>query len=334
MTGGPAWASGVAARRRELVHVSPDALVVTRPFSDAQSLPYVVEPVVAGLDLVGWLERDAQVLETLLRAHGALLLRGFGALDVTAFERAIHLSSGDLLEYVNRSTPRSRIAGRIFSSTEYPADQSIPLHNELSYNRRWPSRLFFLCVVPPTQGGETPIADSRRVLARIPASVRRRFERHGVCYVRNYGLGIDLSWQDVFQTTDPQAVNAYCREAGITAHWSAAGLRTIQVCQATVAHPSTTERVWFNQAHLFHVSALPAEVRSELEALGQLPRMACFGDWSPISEEDLDAVRRAYVQEETLFRWQEHDILVVDNVMMAHGRRPYAGSRRILVGMT
>jgi len=48
------------------------------------------------------------------------------------FEQFIQAISGELIEYSYRSTPRSQVSGNIYTSTEYPADQSIPLHNEMA----------------------------------------------------------------------------------------------------------------------------------------------------------------------------------------------------------
>ena len=54
---------------------------------------------------------------------------------------------------------------------------------------------------------------------------------------------------------------------------------------------------------------------------------------SLIPEADLDAVRAAIRAEMILFDWQRGDLLVVDNYLMAHGRRPYRGRRRILASL-
>jgi alpha-ketoglutarate-dependent taurine dioxygenase len=32
--------------------------------------------------------------------------------------------------------------------------------------------------------------------------------------------------------------------------------------------------------------------------------------------------------------WNTGDLLVIDNVLVGHGRRPFTGSRRVLVAMT
>ncbi|MCA1994248.1 MAG: TauD/TfdA family dioxygenase, partial [Coleofasciculus sp. S288] len=92
----------------------------------------------------------------------------------------------------------------------------------------------------------------------------------------------------------------------------------------------------FNQAHLFHVSALKLEVRESLLAIfkeSDLPRNAFYGDGSTIDTSVLDEIRQIYQQEAVTFPWQEGDILMLDNMLTAHGRLPYSGSRKVVVGM-
>ena len=67
-----------------------------------------------------------------------------------------------MLDYSYRSTPRTLVNGKIYTSTEYPAEQFIPLHNEMSYARDWAMKIWFYCIKPAAKDGETPIADSRR----------------------------------------------------------------------------------------------------------------------------------------------------------------------------
>jgi hypothetical protein len=196
--------------------------------------------------------------------------------------------------------------------------------------------LGFFCVEVAPEGGETPIADSRQVFNLIDPALRDRFARKQVMYVRNYGDALDLSWQNVFQTEDPAEVEAYCRSAEIEFEWKSNNeLSTRQVCQAIATHPSTGEQVWFNQAHLFHVSSLKAEIRESLlsSASGAPPRNACYGDGSPIEDEALDEIRAAYDRQKIVFPWQQRDVLLLDNMLAAHGRRSYRGSRKIVVGM-
>jgi alpha-ketoglutarate-dependent taurine dioxygenase len=323
--------------RRRAISTSDAELVQVEPPGPGRLAP-VVRPTHPDVDMVGWASTRREWLRSQLSAHGAVLFRGFAVPGVDAFERFVAaICDGELLDYRYRSTPRTRVSGRVYTSTEYPSSQAIPLHNENSYARDWPMKLLFHAATVAPVGGETPIADSRRVLLRIDPEVRERFERHGVQYVRHYRPGLDLPWQTVFQTDDPAAVESFCRQQGIDVSWhDDASLTTRQVCQATARHPATGEDVWFNQAHLFHPSSLPSEVRDALVArVGEhgLPRDARFGDGRPIPVEQLDHVRAAYLAEQTTFGWEAGDVLALDNMLVAHGRTPYEGPRRVLVAM-
>ena len=54
-----------------------------------------------------------------------------------------------------------------------------------------------------------------------------------------------------------------------------------------------------------------------------------YGDGSPISGADLDAVRDAIWKNLVVNRWRLGDVLVLDNAAVSHGRMPYAGPRVI-----
>ena len=106
---------------------------------------------------------------------------------------------------------------------------------------------------------------------------------------------------------------------------------------AVVRHPRTGEDVWFNHAAFFHSSSLPAGVRDTLlrefdEA--DLPNATFYGDGSPIDPEAIAEIRRAYETSRVRFEWQRGDLLIVDNMLFAHGREPFTGGRRIVVGMS
>jgi len=299
-------------------------------------LPAVFEAAVEGLTLASWGQSNVELIRRKLGTVGAVLCRGFKEPTIEEFQEFLTIVAGELFDYSYRSTPRHQVSGKIYTSTEYPAHQKIPLHNEMSYTRQWPMVLGFLCLQPAASGGETPIADSRKVLARIDPEIRNRFATHQVQYVRNYGDDLDLSWQEVFQTDDRAVVEDFCRSAGIDWEWkSEQRLRTSQVCQAVAEHPQTHEQVWFNQAHLFHVTSLAPDVRAALinSSGGELPRNTYYGDGSEIEEDDLNHVRAAYDRETVTFPWQQGDVLVVDNMLVAHARNAYQGKRTVVVGM-
>jgi alpha-ketoglutarate-dependent taurine dioxygenase len=277
-------------------------------------------------------------LEEALRQGRAVLFRGFPNVTSEGFRGAVGASSKrGPLEYVFQSTPRTAVGDNLYTATEYPASQSIPLHNENAYFRDWPMRLYFWCQRPATTGGETPIADTAKVTARIDPDVRRRFEREGVLYVRNYRKGLDVPWQRVFQTESRQEVETFCKAHEIEVEWRKNGsLCTRQRSQGLARHPVTDAEVWMNQAHLFHVSNLDRATRDSLTELfpeDELPRHAYFGDGSPIDDDVLEHVRESFLAEQVLVPWQAHDVLVIDNMLTSHGRQPFTGERKLLVAM-
>jgi alpha-ketoglutarate-dependent taurine dioxygenase len=299
--------------------------------------PLVVQPTVSGLDTITWAEDNIKFIESELARYGAILFRGFDIATEENFNQFVRAIGGEPLEYRERSSPRSQVVGRIYTSTDYPANQVIFPHNEHSYAKVFPLKLFFFCKHPAYTGGETPLSDCRRILQRLDSQIRERFVQKKWMYVRNFGDGIGLSWQQAFQTEDRGEVEKYCRSFDIQVEWKKPNrLRTRQVRPAIVQHPRTGELVWFNHATFFHISTLPISVREKLLAEfeeADLPNNTYYGDGSPIEPDVLCELREAYLQESTSFVWEQSDVILLDNISIAHARNPYTGPRQILFAM-
>ncbi|HEV7655222.1 MAG TPA: TauD/TfdA family dioxygenase [Mycobacteriales bacterium] len=272
-----------------------------------------------------------------LLEHGALLFRGGDVGGVDGFAAAVRALSGEPLAYSERSSPRSEISGRVYTSTEYPAEQEIFLHNENSYQRSWPAHVWFWCVRRPATGGATPLADTRAVLRAIDPDVREEFRQRRWSVVRTFHPELGLRWQEVFGTEDRGEVADYCRRQGIVAEWLERDvLRTTAVRDAIHRHPVTGEEVWFNHATVFHPSTLPTETRQGLlEMYGEaaLPASSYYGDGGRIGDEVAEHLRAAYRSASTRFDYDPDDVVVVDNMLTAHGREPYTGPRKVAVAM-
>ncbi len=284
------------------------------------------------MPLVAWAAAHRVPLESALLQHGGILFRGFpvsGAADLHALIAAV---ASPPQAYREQSSPRTELSDHIYTSTEYPADQTIAFHCENSYQHVWPLRIFFHCVRAADTGGETPLADVRRVYQRLPAAIREPFAARQVMYVRNFADGLGLPWQRVFQSADPATVDAFCREHDLRAEWRGADkLRTRAVRPAVRRHPQTGEWVWFNHAAFFHVSTLPPEVGRTLRLLypdEELPATTFYGDGGPIPDAVIADITQAYEAESVRIPRRRGDVLMLDNMLVAHGRRPNTGDRQ------
>ncbi|CAM2063806.1 TauD/TfdA family dioxygenase [Sulfidibacter corallicola] len=330
------------ASRRRLGAVFGPAInqprIERRPLFTERHLPLLIETS-AEIEPRGWADAHHDELKAHLRERGAVLLRGFAAADPESFAGLIRdLADGaEFRPLENRSALCTAVSEKIGTSTEYPPQHEVHLHQEFSYGASCPSILAFRCEIAAEERVDMPIADCAALYRRMPETVRTAFETRGVMYVRNYGHHLGLSWQEAFQTETRAEVEAICQADGIEFEWLAHDcLRTRKRCAAVRRHPESGDLLWFNQAHLFHVDNLPKEIgayRRSHFARQVLPRNAYFGDGSPIDGDTLQALNRAWAAETVAFPWQVNDLLLLDNVRVAHGRQSYHGDRRIQAGM-
>ncbi|GAB3938155.1 hypothetical protein GCM10027614_17680 [Micromonospora vulcania] len=202
------------------------------------TLPVVVES--DGRALTELITDRRTELRATLSEQGGLLFRGFDVGGVDGFDRVVRALSGEPLTYTERSSPRHAIKGRVYTSTDYPPDEEIFLHNENSYQARWPLTLFFYCITAPQTLGATPLADIRQVYREIDPAVREEFVRRRWMLVRNFHEDFGATWQHVFGTDDRAEVEAYAAANRITLEWVGAdGLRTRAVRDAVHHRPGS-----------------------------------------------------------------------------------------------
>ncbi|MFC5290059.1 TauD/TfdA family dioxygenase [Actinokineospora guangxiensis] len=273
-----------------------------------------------------------------LAEQGWVVLRGLPLGDdaprgLAALVRRV---AGSPLGYHERSSPRSELGDGVYTSTEYPASEEIHLHNENSYQLDWPMRLFFQCLRPAATGGATPLADTRQILATMDPAVRDRFADLGWRVVRNYHEGMGLTWQESFGVTDHDQLTRLCEERGLVASWHDGVLRTSATRAAIHRHPTTGQDVWFNHAAVFHLASRPPAVRSalrEMFAEDELPTQSYFGNGDPIDDDTVEHLVECYAAARFRFDYQAGDVLVIDNMLISHGREPFTGDRAVAVAM-
>lgn len=311
--------------------------MVAHDYLDAErQFPLVIRARTADMDLPGWtIANRSFVLEALVR-HGAILFRGFSVSRPDQFRRFVGIISGDPIPYREQTSPRTHVEGNVYTSTDYPSEHRILPHNENSYAITVPRKLFFWCQIPAQQGGQTPLCDTRKVLAHIDPSIAARFLEKGWMYVRNFSSHLGVPWETAFQTSDKTQVEEYCRRDAIDYEWTAAGLRTRQIRPAVARHPESGDSVWFNHAAFFHISNVEASLRAHLLSQygeSNLPNNTYYGDGSTIEDAVVRHLLHVYDAYSVSFLWEAGDAALLDNFLTAHGRAPFIGPRRILFAM-
>jgi alpha-ketoglutarate-dependent taurine dioxygenase len=150
------------------------------PLNTDRLLPWLIEPAEERerplSALLSYVERDLGSLHELSRRHGGLLFRGFDVRTPGQFEAVVERLIPQRHAYVAGNSPRKEVLDRVYTSTEYPSELDMPLHNELACSHEWPRSIAFFCETAPAARGETPIVDCRRIVRDLEPAVRRMFE--------------------------------------------------------------------------------------------------------------------------------------------------------------
>lgn len=323
---------------------------------NSSNLPLVIEPK-APYTLKAFYDLLAEKKEELtgdLHRHGGLLFRGFPLKNAQDFATSIEkLDFGKAMNYIGGDSPRTKIKGAVYTSTEAPAWLKIPLHSELSFVNNFPKHIYFFCETAPEKDGETILGDAREIYKAIHKDIRDKFSEKKLKYISSYyekSLLMDLinkwqrshkSWPEVFETSSKEEVERKCKESGFHFEWTKNGWITIrQDRPAIMRHPVTQDLVWFNQAHLYDFNPKLLGILSYIGAklLYSQKHMRLhevfFGDNSCIPRKEMYHILDTLDEKTIKFPWKEGDLLVLDNILAMHGRAPFKGKRRILAAMT
>lgn len=279
-----------------------------------------------------WMTQQRCDITREVNARGWILIRGLalaGAAEFRACINALRLLMAT--EYGDLPFAAGNIEG-VFAVTPFPPEHAILFHNEGAHTPRPPRHICFHCEAPSATGGETPLSNGARVFHALPRSIARRLEEHGLIYRRCFVEHLDVPWQTYFGTSDPAVVQDRCRAQGITVTWDSHGrLWTETSAPAIIRHARTGERVFFNQILLHHPSCLDPEVRAAFRFIlpdGATPRDVRLGDGAAIPDQWVEAILDAHIGHAHSFTWQRGDVVIADNYVVAHARRPYSGLRR------
>lgn len=318
--------------------------------------------------LLKWMEENKTLLEEKLTESGAILFRGFDITSPLDFEQVAKTIDDDLKNDYLGTSPRDKKTDYVFSASELPQHYPIMQHCEMSFLPSAPRRLFFYCNIEPTYGGETPICDFRKVYNDLDPTIRAEFEKKGIKHIRNYSSPKNTNkssfelkkWNEMFLSEDKDFINQKCAAHDIICEWKDDdGLRLINKNDGIKVHPISGEKVWFNHAQVYHVSAAADEYhrihkrqkRWEtfktsmlLEALTWYNKLTknpneqsmhvTFGDDTTIPDDYIKHIQDVIWKHLVIQPWKKGDIICIDNFSTSHGRLPYYGPREVMVCWT
>lgn len=278
-------------------------------------------------------------LTALLASHGALLFRGLpitSAHDFSAFAHAFGYARHEIVGIV---VERGELAPNVAPANESPLSVTIYNHNESPQVPHAPGYVFFFAHRAPAVGGETPLSSSAELLARARVHVPELvadLERKGVLSTVRYapdaqyvgGSTLRQAFGKEWAEGDSEDVKRAKVEAQIrrygakhtTWSWGEDGALVVR-------HIIPHLRVHGSGLPVLFTALASVYVRAQArEATSQVTTVA-YGDGTPIPTEYLAKLKAITDEIRVQHRWEEGDVLVIDNVLAQHGRQPWQGEQ-------
>jgi alpha-ketoglutarate-dependent taurine dioxygenase len=305
-----------------------------------------------------WLEHfkaSRHDIKNRLQTQGAILFRGLPISEPKQFEELLLALDIQLnTQYFGGASPRSKLSQYTFSSTEAPAPLIISYHTEMCYLNVRPGVVAFYCDIMPSVHGETPIFNCHALYNSLSPQLKEKLSGN-VKYQRYFRsqpsrLNFNKTWQDAFNLTSKDELKNLLHEHNIDFSWDKQGnLLTETTMPAVIRHPATGKLclslTMFNQYSLtYNLRHFKTRYNPILRVL--IDRLMLFqyerpnvffrtvlGDGSPFTKEDTEEILAASWKCATLFSWRKGDVLLLDNILMGHGRLNVKGPRKIVAAL-
>lgn len=276
-------------------------------------------------------------LASQLDEHGAILFRSFPletAHDFDAFVAAFGFENFPYEQSLSNAVRVNRTE-RVFTANEAPPDVTIYLHHEMAQTPIYPSKLLFFCEKPAERGGATPICRSDLLYQRLcqqRPDFAKRCEVEGLRYTNvmppesDLQSGMGRSWQSTFSVATRDEAEDRLRGLAYSWQWLPDGcLRVTTPILPAVRQLDATRKSFFNQ--------LIAAFQGWKDSRNDPSKSITFGDGSPLNPDDV-AVAVQLADELTFdLPWQQGDVCLIDNFVVMHGRRTFAGTRKVLASL-
>lgn len=300
-------------------------------------------------DLIALLSNEREEINNLLLSYGAVMFRGYKVNSSMLFKEFCDsfFNKNSYGDYTGGNSPRFKVADKIYTSTYIPEDITIGQHLEMSYTNRAPEKIVFCCVRPSEIGGYTPLTSFINVYNDLDQEVRNAFEENNLvftnCYLSEDNLLRKLSsddsgfksWQESFQTDDVEIVKEKCRHLNITVDSRFGKIFLSEKIPALIEHPKKLSKLWYACLDPFYFTPRYIGMKNYLvlrfiELFYRITPRLTFENGKIIPARYINHVLETVEKHTRMIPWQCGDVLVVDNLQVAHGRTPYHGEREIL----
>ncbi|TGM32670.1 taurine dioxygenase [Leptospira levettii] len=318
-------------------------------------------------ELVQWIRNHQKEWREDLKTYGAVLFRGFPIHEASDFHKILFATEEKQLgEFYLGTSPRDEVLKHVFTASELPPHYPIMQHAEMSFLDNPPKLLFFYAEKASDFGGETPLTDLRLVYKEISPNIKQKIEKHGIKYRRRYdgpssqkrfSVWKTKRWDEMFGTTNLDEVKKIAEKNRFQLDWHGEDSLTITNHQSGFRlHPIANTIAWHNHSQTFHYQAGVSETwkiykkQKTLRSFGVAFLLTIitifkrllgpnshdvhvtYGNGEEISPKEMKSISNVFWKHMVAIPWQTGDVLFIDNFSVSHGRLPYTGPRRILVG--
>lgn len=286
---------------------------------------------------VEWTSTNRDELLSLASEHGAVAFRGLPTPTVEDFDAFVQGLNIENFPYAKSLSNAVRInrTPRVFSANEAPPDVRIFFHHEMAQTPLFPKYILFFCEIASESGGATPLCRSDVLYSQLSErcpEFAAKCEQLGLKYTTvmpgtddpNSGMG--RSWQSTLGVDSKTAAELRLNELGYSFEWLDEDcLKATSPQLPAVMEVSPGRKTFFNQ--------LIAAYCGWKDTRNDPSDAIRHGDGSKL---DSDAVNIAVeLAEELAFdhMWQAGDIVLLDNTVAMHARRPFQGTRKVLASL-
>ena len=287
-----------------------------------------------------WLKENKIFIELKLEEHGAIIFKDLPVKTAEDFDQFVSTFNYETFTYEESLSNAVRInkTDKVFTANEAPREVEIFLHHEMAQTPTYPKNIFFFCKSASETGGETPLCRSDQLyeeLLKADKALVESFEKFGVIYNSIMSSGDELisgqgrSWQKTLGVSSKNDAEEKLSKLGYSWNWIEDDNLSVttKTLQAT-KELGNGQKSFFNQV-------IAASLGWKKNSENQIAPVR-FGNGEEIKESYIELISEL-AQSLTLLRsWQDHDILLIDNYRVMHGRKPFAGNknREVLVSLT